>query len=184
MSQRALIVIDIQNDYFPGGQWTLANMDAAADNAARLIAAARSAGDRVIHIRHEFPSDDAPFFASGSDGAKIHAKVRPADGETTILKHQVNAFHETDLKSTLDRGGVKDLTICGAMSHMCVDAATRAASDFGYGVTLIHDACASRDLEFNGATNPAAQVHAAYMSALGFAYATLKTAEEFLDSRE
>lgn len=184
MNQRALIVIDIQNDYFPGGKWTLANMDAAADNAARLLAAARASGDRVIHIRHEFPSADAPFFAPGSDGAKIHAKVRPADDETTILKNQVNAFHETDLKATLDRDGIKDLTICGAMSHMCVDAATRAASDFGYGVTLIHDACASRDLEFNGKTIPAAQVHAAYMSALGFAYATLKTADAFLDSSE
>lgn len=178
MSNRALIVIDIQNDYFPGGKWTLAGMDKAADNAARLIDAARASGDRVVHVRHEFPSNDAPFFTPGSDGARIHEMVLPKDGETVILKHEVNAFKGTDLKGMLDRDGVKDLTICGAMSHMCVDAATRAASDFGFKVTLIHDACASRDLEFDGKTIPAAEVHAAYMSALGFAYATLKTADD------
>ena len=64
---------------------------------------------------------------------------------------------------------------------MCIDGISRAAADLGYGVTVIHDACACRDLEFNGVTVPAAQVHAAFMSALGFAYASVVSAEEFLE---
>ena len=180
MSKRALIVIDIQNDYFPGGKWTLSNMDAATDNAARVIAAARTAGDLVVHVRHEFPTADAPFFTPGSEGAKIHEKVLPAQGEAVVLKHHVNSFRETDLEDILDRNGIEDVVITGAMSHMCIDAATRAASDLGYGVTVIQDACASRDLEFNGAVIPAAQVHASYMSALGFAYAKTVSTDDFL----
>ncbi len=180
MSNRALILIDIQEDYFADGKWTLAGIDTAADNAAQLLDAARLSGDLVVHVRHEFPSDDAPFFTPGSDGARIHNKVQPLDGEIVILKHQVNAFKETDLKGVLDREGVKDIAICGAMSHMCIDAVTRAASDFGYVITLIHDACATCDLEFNGRTIPAADVHAAYMSALGFAYATLTSTDTFI----
>ena len=173
MSQRALILVDIQNDYFPGGKWSLDGVHDAADNAARLIAAARDRGDLVVHIRHEFTTADAPFFAPGSDGAAIHEKVRPAAEEPVVLKHYANSFRETDLKSLLDRHGVEEVVIAGAMSHMCIDATTRAANDLGYNVAVAHDACATRDLEFNGTVIPAAQVHAAYMSALGFAYAAI-----------
>ena len=183
MSKRALVVIDLQNDYFPGGKWTLDRIDAAAHNAARLIAAARADGDLIVHVRHEFPTNDAPFFAPGSTGAEIHKAVRPAEGEAVVLKNQVNAFRDTNLKTVLDGQGIEDVTIIGAMSHMCVDAATRAASDFGYAVTVVHDACASRDLSFNDTTIPAAQVHAAYMAALGFAYATVVTTDSFLETR-
>ncbi len=66
------------------------------------------------------------------------------------------------------------------MSHMCVDAITRASADSGYPVTVIHDACASRDLEFNGVTVPAHLAHAAFMSALGFAYARMLSTEEYI----
>jgi nicotinamidase-related amidase len=180
MSKRALLVIDIQNDYFPGGRWTLSNIDAAADNAVRVISAARAAGDLVVHVRHENPAADAPFFVAGSKGAEIHEKVLPAQGEDVVVKHYVNSFRETNLAAILDGNDVEEVVIVGAMSHMCVDAVTRAASDLGYRVTVIHDACASRDLELDGVVVPAAHVHAAFMSALGFAYADMVSTERYL----
>ena len=180
MSKHALIIIDIQNDYFPGGKWTLAGVDAAADNAARALAAARAKGDLVIHVRHEFESADAPFFAPGSEGARIHSKMAVADGESVVLKHKVNAFLDTPLLGLLETQHVTDLSIVGNMSHVCVDAATRAAADLGYNVSVLHDACASRDLAFNGVNVPAAQVHAAYMAALAFGYAKVISTEEWL----
>jgi nicotinamidase-related amidase len=183
-SELALIVVDIQNDYFPGGKWTLSGMDAAADNAARLIAAARTADDLVVHIRHEFPTADAPFFAPGSTGAQIHTKVQNREDEHVIVKHHINAFRETKLKEILDLNGIRDVVICGAMSHMCVDALTRAANDFGYNCILIHDACASRDLEFNGIKVPAEYAHAAFMAALGFAYAKAISTDDFLKDKK
>ena len=97
-----------------------------------------------------------------------------------MLKHHVNSFRETDLKAILDRHGVEEVVICGAMSHMCVDAGTRAASDLGYRCVVVHDACATRDQEFEGAVVPAAQVHAAFMAALQFGYAKLVSTEEYL----
>jgi nicotinamidase-related amidase len=180
MSKRALIVIDIQNDYFPGGKWPLSGIDAAADNAARLLAAARARGELVVHVRHEFKTADAPFFAPGSSGAAIHEKAAPAAKEPVVLKHFINSFRETELKAILDHHGIEELVICGAMSHMCIDGGVRAAVDLGYPCTLIHDACASRDLEFGGVRVPAAQVHAAFMAALSFAYAKTQSTEEFL----
>ncbi|MDI2592252.1 cysteine hydrolase family protein [Pseudomonas sp. 681] len=183
MARQAVIVVDIQNDYFPHGKWPLAGADAAADNAVRIIQAFREAGDPVVHIRHEFTSDDAPFFTPGSEGAKLHPKVVNRADEPVVLKHFVNAFRETDLKAILDEQRIEHLVIVGSMSHMCVDGVTRAAADFGYTVTVIHDACATRDLEFNGMTVPAALVHAAFMSSLGFAYASVVSAQEFLASQ-
>ncbi len=178
--KRALVLIDVQNDYFPGGKWPLAGIESAADNAAKVLAAARAAGDLVVHVRHEFPTADAPFFAPGSEGAQIHPKVRSLEGEPVVLKHHVNSFRETDLEAILDRHGVEEVVLCGAMSHLCVDAGARAASDLGYRCVVVHDACATRDQEFEGTVVGAAEVHAAFMAALRFGYARLVSTEEYL----
>jgi nicotinamidase-related amidase len=182
MPTRALVLIDVQNDYFPGGKWPLKGIESAADNAAKLLAAARRAGDLVVHVRHEFPAANAPFFAPGSEGARIHPKVRGLDDEPVVLKQHVNSFRETDLKEILDRHGVEEVVICGAMSHMCVDAGVRAASDLGYKCVVVHDACATRDQEFAGTVVPAAEVHAAFMAALEFGYARLVSTDDYIAS--
>lgn len=180
MSNQALIVVDLQNDYFEGGKWQLEGTEAAAENAAALITHFREQGLPVVHVRHEFPSEDAPFFAPNSEGAKVHSSVVENDGESVIVKCQINSFRETNLKEVLDDLGVESVTVCGAMSHMCIDAVVRAAADYGYTCTVAHDACATLALEFNGVTVPASQVHAAYMASLGFAYATVVSTSEIV----
>lgn len=170
MSKRAIVVVDIQNEYFPQGKLPLVGIEQAAANAAKVIAAAREKGDVVIHIRHEMPIPDAPIFAPDTDGVQINEAVKPAQGEPVIVKNYPNSFRETLLKQMLDEKGVQEIAVVGAMSHMCVDATVRAAVDFGYKATTIHDACATRDLEFEGTIVPAAQVHAALMAALAFMY--------------
>lgn len=180
MSTNALIIVDLQNDYFVDGRFELVGTDAAAANAALLLDAARASGELVIHVRHEFAGANPPFFAPGSSGAEIHPSVHNEAGEPVILKHQINSFRDTDLKATLDAHGITDLTIAGAMSHMCIDGITRAAVDLGYNATVIHDAVATRDLEFGGVTVPATQVHAAFMAALSFAYAAVLSTNEYL----
>jgi nicotinamidase-related amidase len=167
----ALIIVDIQNDYFPGGRMTLHEIDRAAEYAARLLKHFRDENRPVVHIQHTWEDPSAPFFVAGTPGAEIHESVAPRAGERVIVKHYPNSFRESPLLEELRRLGVNDLTICGAMSHMCIDATTRAAADYGFNCTVAHDACATRDVEFQGATVAAKDVHAAYMSALGFAYA-------------
>jgi nicotinamidase-related amidase len=167
----ALIIVDIQNDYFPGGRMTLNNIERAADNAAKLLDHFRTTGQKTFHIQHTWEDPSAPFFVAGTPGAEIHESVAPRPGESVIVKHFPNSFRESPLLEELRRAGINDLTICGAMSHVCIDATTRAAADYGFNCTLAHDACATRDVEFEGKKVAAADVHAAYMSALGFAYA-------------
>lgn len=179
--KKALIVVDIQNDYFPGGRWTLSHVEAAAGKAAQVIAAFRERGDLVVHIRHEFLSDDAPFFRPGSEGAHLHPSVINRPDEPVVLKHYINSFRETELKAVLDSNGIDEVVVVGNMSHMCVDGITRAAVDFGYTTTVLHDACATLDLEFNGVKVPAAHVHAAFMAALRFGYAPVISTAQYLE---
>ena len=168
---KALLLIDLQNDYYPGGAYELEGMAAASAKSAEMLDRFRSAGSPLIHIRHEFASAEAPFFRPGSEGAIIHESVAPLAGEAVITKQLVNSFQGTDLDARLMAMGVEDLVIVGAMSHMCIEGATRAAADLGYRVEVIHDACATRAQEFGGRRVAAADVHATSMSALGFAYA-------------
>lgn len=180
MSKRAIVVVDLQNDYWPSGKWPLVGIEEAAANASKVIEKARSKGDMVIHVRHEFLTPDAPFFVPGTDGVEISPVVRPVGAEAVILKNYPNSFRETELKQMLDERGVKEVVVVGAMSHMCIAATARAAADFGYNTVVVQDACATRDLEFNEVTVPAAQVHAANMSALAFAYGEVVGTNEFL----
>ena len=169
----ALLLIDLQNDYFPGGLMELSAIDAASANAARLLDAFRTGGKPLVHVRHVFADAGAPFFRPETEGAEIHQSVAPAAGELVITKGAVNAFQGTDLQARLKALGIEDLVICGAMSHMCIEGTTRAAADLGYRCQVVHDACATRDQEFGGRTIPAADVHGTAMATLGFAYANV-----------
>ena len=182
MSKQAVIVVDIQNEYFATGKLTLVNIEEAAANAARVIDMARQKKDLLIHFHHESPDPNAPLFTPGSDGVTIHESVAPKGDELVILKNYPNSFLHTNLKETLDAAGIEDVVIIGAMSHMCIQATTRAASDFGYKVTVIEDACTTLDLEFKGMTIPAAQVHASSMAALEFAYAGIQSTADYCNT--
>jgi nicotinamidase-related amidase len=180
MPTRAVIVVDLQNEYLPSGKLPLVGIENAVSNAARIIDAARAGTDLLIHVRHESPTADAPIFAAGSHNVKIIQAVEARDGETVVVKQHPNAFRETALKEMLEEKGVDEVVVIGAMSHMCIDATSRAAVDFGYSVTVVHDACATLDVEFRGKTIRAADVHAAYMSALGWGYGKVVSSDDFL----
>ena len=179
---QALILIDIQNDYFSGGKMELVGMEQAAQNARMILQKFRQHQNLVYHIQHVSVRPGATFFRPGTNGVNIHPSVAPLDGEPVIVKHYPNSFRETGLFERLKAEGVERLTIFGAMSHMCIDATTRAAFDLGFSCTVIDDACATRDLQFKGEKIKAAQVHAAFMSALSAPYAAVMSATEYLAS--
>lgn len=180
LTHTALLLIDIQNDYFPGGAFELEGTEAAAKNARAALDLFRERGLAVVHVRHESVRPGSTFFLPGTPGAEIHPLVAPAPGEAVVRKHFPNSFRETDLQAALQALGVERLVVAGMMTLMCVDATVRAAADLGYGVTVLSDACAARALEFSGTAVPAAQVHAAFLAALGMVYAKVEPTAAFL----
>jgi nicotinamidase-related amidase len=133
----------------------------------------RADREPLIHIQHVWNEPNAPFFRPGTEGVEIHPDVAPAGGELVIRKGAPNAFLRTPLEAELRSRGAQELVICGMMTSMCVDATVRAASDLGFTVTLVHDACAAPSLSFGGVEVPAPAVHAAFLGALAEGYASV-----------
>jgi nicotinamidase-related amidase len=175
---QALLIVDIQNDYFPGGAMELVGSVEASQRAAALLAAFRSRGLPVIHIRHVSLRPGATFFLPDTEGAKIHASVAPAASETVIEKHFPNSFRDTPFLDHLRGEGIDRLAIAGMMTHMCIDTTTRAAADLGFECQLAHDACATRELAFAGAKVAAKDVHNAFVAALNGPFAKALSAQE------
>jgi len=167
----ALIIIDVQHFYYPGGAASLVEPEQASRNASKVLGSFRAEGDLVVHVRHQ-----------ASKGGEIHEHVAPIEGEKVFTKTEVSCFNGTDLLAYLQEKQISELVIAGMMTHMCVEAAVRAAHDLGFEVILIGDACATRDLEFGKTRVAAADVHASTLATLARTYANVVTTEEFLAS--
>jgi nicotinamidase-related amidase len=176
----ALVLIDIQNDYFPDGRHELFQSERAAEQAARILSRFRAEGLPVFHVQHISLREGSSFFLPGTAGAEIHPLVAPAAREAVVVKHAPNAFLNTGLNGMLRESGAEGLVVSGMMSHMCVDTSVRAAKDLGFPVVLAEDACATNDLEWNGTRIPAMTVHQAFMAALNGTFAKVVPAEEIL----
>jgi nicotinamidase-related amidase len=170
-SRTALLLIDIQDFYFPGGKSALVEPEKAAVNAAKLLDLFRKRNMLVIHVRH-----------NSEPGGTINNIVKPLATEKVITKNEVNSFLNTDLQKFLQSNKIDSLVICGMQTHMCVEAATRAASDLGYKCILVHDACATKDLKFGDKVIKAEDVHYSTLATLKN-YAKVESTEEYLKER-
>jgi len=162
----ALLVIDIQKDYFPSGKYPLVEPLAAAKKAYMLLQCFREHSGHHIHIQHISLEPDATFFIKGDNGSDIHDSVAHFVGEPIVYKHYPNSFRETNLLELLKEWGIERVVITGMMTHMCVDATARAAADLGFKVIIAEDSCATRDLKYGDTTIPAEHVHKAFLAAL------------------
>lgn len=169
--RKALLIIDIQDFYFPGGRSALVEPENAAANAAMLLADFRKKNLLVVHVRH-----------NSEPGGKINDLVKPLATEKVISKDAVNCFLKTDLLDYLKTNKTDTLVICGMQTHMCVEAATRAASDYGFKCVLIQDACATKDLMFGDKLIKAEDVHYSTLSTLKN-YAQIKRTNEYLNKK-
>jgi nicotinamidase-related amidase len=177
---QCLIVVDLQNDYFPGGSMELVGIEEAAANAQILLREFRKAKLPVIHVQHIAARPGATFFLAETTGAEINQMVTPREGEEVVVKNFPNSFRDTTLLEILKKSKAEKLLLCGAMSHMCIDATTRAAFDLGFNCTVAEDACATKDLIFKGKTIKAQDVHASFMAALSAPYAQVLSTQEII----
>lgn len=174
----ALVLIDLQNDYFPGGTMELAGAEPAVAKAALLLTSFRQRGLPIFHIQHIANRPGATFFLPDTRGAEIHRSVLPSSGERIVTKHFPNSFRETSLLEDLRSVGASKLFVAGMMTHMCVDTTVRAAADIGFQCSLAHDGCATKDLQFAGQAVDAQNVQLAYLAGLNGLFATVRSTED------
>jgi nicotinamidase-related amidase len=172
LSQAALVIIDAQNEYVDG-TLALPGVGPAIEEIGTLLSRARAAGRPVIHVRH-LGQPGSLFDADGHAG-QIIAPLTPVEGEAIVGKSLANSFAATELQAAIDELGVKQLIVCGFMTHMCVSATVRSAVDHGLFSTVVASGCATRDLPSatGGGIVPAQTVHEATLAALADRFAVV-----------
>jgi nicotinamidase-related amidase len=139
---KALLVIDLQNDYFPGGKFPLWNTAAILESIEQAIARANAQGVPVIHVQHIARGGLAPFFNEGTSGADIHPRIlAAAPGAPVVVKEFADSFEQTNLEETLTTLGVTDLLVCGMMTQNCVTHTAISKAAEKYNVTILPDCC-------------------------------------------
>lgn len=176
----ALLLIDIQNDYFPNGRMPLDKSTEACQKAQEVLQAYRSKQLPIIHVQHISTRPDAVHFLPCTKGVEFHPDVHPLKSEAVIKKHYPNSFKDTNLLNHLAKHQINHLIVAGMMTHLCVDATVRAAYDLGFTCTVLHDACATKNLEFNSMVIPAQSVHSAFLGALQPLYGTVMSTRDYL----
>jgi len=169
MADGVLLIIDAQREY-TDGLLPLSGVAAAVDALAGLLDKARKAGAPVVHVRHKGPGK---AFNPSSSGFEIVKELTPIEGETVIDKGLPNAFAGTDLAKHLATSGRKNLIVGGFMTHMCISASVRSATDHGYMSTIAADTVATRDLPdaTGGATISADAINKITLAALSDRFA-------------
>lgn len=177
--ETALLVIDIQSFYFEGGRLPLTGPVEAAAQARRVLEAFRARHLTVVHVQHTAKDAVLVNGVPTDPQDRIRPEVAPAAGEKVVTKHYANSFRETDLLDYLRQRKIRSLVIVGMQTHMCVEAAARAAADLGFQVTVVADACATRALSYGGKTAPAEAVHTTALAAINGMYGRVVSTGEW-----
>jgi len=176
----ALLMLELQNDYFPTGRVPLERSLDACSRAEMVLRTYRDKRLPIYYAQQVSTHPDANYFLPCTNGANFHPSVHPLRDETIIKKHYQNSFKDTVLLNHLIKNQINHLVICGMMTHGAIDATVRAAYDLGFRCTVLHDACAARQLEYNHSIISASQVHNAFLAALHNAYATVMSTDEHM----
>jgi nicotinamidase-related amidase len=176
LAEATVLLVDWQEEY-RSGALVLDGVEHAIQRAAEVLARARSAGARVVHVAHA--GGPGEMFDRAAAGGAFVAELAPMAGESVVEKSAPSAFTATNLAQLLDAGGRRPLVVMGAMTHMCVSSTLRVAAELGHVSCVVADACATRDLPLpDGGVVPASVVHAANLAALGDRFARVVHAGE------
>jgi nicotinamidase-related amidase len=177
-TRTALVLIDVQMDYFTPDKLPIPDGERVLDRSAQLRDWATAQGIAIVHIQ-QLSNPASPIFAKGTPGAEIHPRLTPRDGETVIPKTWPSSFDGTGLQAFLQARGISTLVLAGLMAHMCVETTARTAAPLGYAVIVAADATASRDLPtWDGSgVVPHEEVHRNALAALADRFADVMTVE-------
>lgn len=148
MSSAALIVIDLQNDYFENGQFPLWNAEAVKEQNIALINAATAKEIPIFLIQHvaDPAQGIAPFFNEGTEGVAIHSDIIAANNQATVVvKHFADSFLQTELDDLLQAQGIKEIYLSGMMTQNCITHTALSKSAEKYSVKIITDACTTQN---------------------------------------
>jgi nicotinamidase-related amidase len=164
MMKRALLVIDVQNEYFTG-LLPITHPPAHLDNVLRVMDAARDAGVPVVVVQHTFPQPEMPFFKKGTPGWELHPEVATRPRDHWVEKKLPGSFTGTDLEAWLHQREVDTVTVAGYMTHMCCDTTARQAAHRGFRVEFLSDATGTLPVKNSAGEVSAEELHRSILCA-------------------
>lgn len=174
-----LLLVDLQKA-IDHPSWGRRNNPALEANVARLLAAWRSTGRPVIHVRHD-STEPGSTYRPGQPGHDFKDEARPAPGEPVLAKRVNSAFIGTDLEARLRGAGRPLLVVCGVVTNNSVEATVRMAGNLGFATLVVSDATAAFDKrDLGGRLWPAEDVHALSLANLSGEYAEVAETEGVL----
>lgn len=182
--KQALIIVDVQREYFPGGKLALYEPEKTLVRIQKVLQFFQAQEWPVYFIRHVSTKENAAIFLPGTAGVELHPALMPRAGETILDKHFPNSFFGTGLRERLAAQEIRHIVVCGMMTHMCIDTTVRAAQNDGFTVTLLEDACTGTTLKWNGETVSYPTVHAVMMASINGTFATVEKTESFLQKHQ
>lgn len=177
----ALLIVDVQKDYFPGGQLPLVHPEVTAKNIRHLLDYFRQTDKMVVHVQHITTRPNVSYLLAGTPGIEIYDDVKPDADEPIITKDTPNAFHNTNLLKLLHEAEITDIVITGMMTQTCVDSTTRAAKDFGFTCIVPSDATTTRNFTIEDEDLPADTVRRAFLAGLSIYYATTPNTKQTIE---
>ena len=181
-TNEALLVIDVQNEYFEGGKMPITYPTNSFENIKETMRAARKNGIPIILIQHTETWEQADSFRPGTRQHEIHPEVLEIGGDITIEKHKPSSFHETSLDSHLKEHNINTITICGFMTQMCCDTTARQGAHMGYQVNFLSDATGTLDFTNNAGHVSAKVLHETTLVTQAFAFSKVMTSADWIAS--
>ena len=163
--KRALLVIDVQNEYFAGGQLPITHPHGHLENVLRVMDAATDAEVPIVVVQHAFPQPEMPFFQRGTPGWELHPEVSSRPRDLLVEKNLPGSFTGTDLEAWLRERGLDTVTIAGYMTHMCCDTTARQAAHRGLKVEFLSDATGTLPVANSAGAVTAEELHRSILCA-------------------
>ena len=179
--KRALIVIDVQNEYF-NGNMLIEYPDPAISlrNIGIAMDAARAAGIPILVVQHSAP-EESPIFARGSDSWQLHDEVKQRHYDHLIEKNMASSFVGTDASTWLQAQEINTLTIVGYMTHNCNASTIYQAAHEGYTVEVLSDATGALPYRNEAGYASAEEIHRVFNVVFQSNFAAVGTTGEWIN---
>jgi nicotinamidase-related amidase len=181
--KRALLVIDVQNEYFTG-KLPVTYPQNSFENIAKVIDSANENNIPIILIQHTNPGEDVVAFKKGTNGHEIHSEVLKKSHNKIIEKNLPGSFTGTELESWLKENDIDTITISGYMTQMCCDTTARQAMHMGFNVEFLSDATGTLDISNSAGHIGAEELHKAILITQAMRFSKVMYADEWIKAME
>jgi nicotinamidase-related amidase len=180
--KRALLVIDVQNEYFPGGLLPVSYPQGSMENILNVIETAQLNGVMVIVIQHTAPQPGSKTFVKDSWGWTLHDSIKNNGYDYLIEKNLPGSFTGTNLEDILKENGIDTVAISGYMTQMCCDTTARQAFHLGYSVEFLSDATGTLDISNYAGKVTAEELHRSILVTQAMRFSKVLSTDDWIKS--